>query len=187
MRLALVALALMVAAVPAADARPPTATAPAKCMPSSGAPKKVKPRNGCRRLGGASRGLGRPTPMVAAGTPPVVDPPPEGSPPIDTPTTPAPAAARLGVTAREWSLVLSRVNLPAGPALVELQNRGEDAHNLRIERLDGSGTPLDVPLAEAGEVKSGEATLAAGTYKVYCALPGHDAAGMHAQLTVSPG
>jgi hypothetical protein len=181
MRLALLVLALVVAAaVPAADAaRRPAA-------PSCG-PKKTKQGSGCRRMGGTSRGLGRPTPMVAAGAPPVVEPPTQDAPPVvETPTTPAPATtARLGVTAREWSLVLSRTTLPAGPALVQLQNRGEDAHNLRIERLDGSATPLDVPLAEAGEVQSGGGTLAAGSYKVYCALPGHDAAGMHARLTVS--
>jgi hypothetical protein len=106
------------------------------------------------------------------------------SPVVVVPPPPAPPA-RLGVTAREWSLVLSRPVLVAGSAIVELQNRGEDAHNLRIERLDGSGAPLNVPLAEAGEVKSASGSLAAGRYKVYCALPGHDAAGMHATLDVN--
>ena len=92
--------------------------------------------------------------------------------------------ARLGVVAREWSLVLSRTSLPAGSAVVELQNQGEDAHNLRIERLDGSGDRTDVPLAESGEVQSVQATLAAGDYKIYCALPGHEAAGMRATFSV---
>jgi hypothetical protein len=108
---------------------------------------------------------------------PVVVTPPSPSP------TPAPPA-RLGVTAREWSLVLSRQVLAAGPAVVELQNLGEDAHNLRLERVDGSGTPLSVPAAESGERKSASGTLPAGVYKVYCALPGHDALGMHATLDV---
>jgi uncharacterized cupredoxin-like copper-binding protein len=86
------------------------------------------------------------------------------------------------VVAREWSLVLSRSTLPAGRALVQLQNFGEDAHNLRIESAD---TELDVPLAEAGERKTAEGTLPAGDYKVYCALPGHEAQGMRARLTVT--
>jgi plastocyanin len=94
------------------------------------------------------------------------------------------APARLGVTAREWSLVLSRQTLAAGRAVVELQNFGEDAHNLRIERTDAAGKSFDVPLAEAGERTSASGTLAAGRYKVYCALPGHDALGMHATLDV---
>jgi uncharacterized cupredoxin-like copper-binding protein len=76
--------------------------------------------------------------------------------------------------------------LQGGQAVVELQNFGEDAHNLRIERVDGSGAPLDLPLAEAGERKKASGTLAAGDYRVYCTLPGHDAQGMHARLTVTP-
>jgi uncharacterized cupredoxin-like copper-binding protein len=67
---------------------------------------------------------------------------------------------------------------------VELQNFGEDAHNLRIERVDGSGAPLEVGLAESGERQKASGTLTPGDYKVYCALPGHDAQGMHAQLEV---
>jgi uncharacterized cupredoxin-like copper-binding protein len=88
------------------------------------------------------------------------------------------------VTAREWSLVLSRSTLAPGPARVQLQNLGEDAHNLRIERAGGGATALSVPLAEAGERTEGAGTLSAGSYKVYCALPGHEAAGMRATLSV---
>ena len=112
-----------------------------------------------------------------------VAPPMVGANPFLEPVVVTPPA-RLGVTAREWSLVLSRSTLAAGPATVELQNLGEDAHNLRIERTDGPGSTLDVPLAESGERQSARGALAAGRYKVYCALPGHDAAGMHATLEV---
>lgn len=108
--------------------------------------------------------------------------------PQPVPETPAPRTppARLGVVAREFSLVLSRTTLSSGAAVIELQNRGEDAHNLRVERLDGSSSGVDVPLAEAGEVQSATASLTPGDYRLFCALPGHDAAGMHARLTVSP-
>jgi hypothetical protein len=123
-------------------------------------------------------------------TPFAITPLDPGAPPAPTGDSPSPAnpapppPARLGVVAREWSLTLSRGTLTAGTAIVELQNFGEDAHNLRIERVDGTGTPLDVPEAEAGERKSATGTLAAGDYRVYCALPGHDAAGMHARLAI---
>jgi hypothetical protein len=160
MRAAALGLALLLAAaVPAAEAAKPRVRClvRARCAPHAGRP---------------AHALGVAPPMVAAN--------PFISPVVVVPHPPA----RLGVTAREWSLVLSRGSLAAGPAIVELQNLGEDAHNLRVERLDGSGGPLNVPLAEAGEVKSGSASLAAGRYKVYCALPGHDAAGMHATLDV---
>lgn len=159
MRLAALALAALLAvAVPAAEAKPRV-----RCLVRSHCGKHV-------------RSLAVAPPMVAANpfVSPVV---------ITPPATPAPPA-RLGVTAREWSLVLSRQTLAAGPAIVELQNRGEDAHNLRLERIDGSGTPLNIPLAESGERQSASGTLAAGEYKVYCALPGHDALGMHATLEV---
>jgi uncharacterized cupredoxin-like copper-binding protein len=69
---------------------------------------------------------------------------------------------------------------------VELQNFGEDAHNLRIERTDGPEPVLDVALAESGERQKASGSLSAGSYKVFCTLPGHDAQGMHAKLTVTP-
>jgi plastocyanin len=124
---------------------------------------------------------------VAPATPGPATP---GTPSTDpaSATTPAPgpaAASRLAVTASEWSLVLSRTTLPAGDAIVELDNMGEDAHNLRIERVDGGGSAFDVPLAESGEVSSGRTTVAPGEYKLYCALPGHEAQGMRARLNVT--
>jgi Copper binding proteins, plastocyanin/azurin family len=154
MRVAAAALMLLALSAPAADAKPRV-----RCLVRAHCGKHV-------------RSPAVAPPMVAANpfvTPVVVTPPP---------------AARLGVSAREWSLVLSRTTLAAGPAIVELQNFGEDAHNLRLERVDGTGAALSVPLAESGERKSASGTLAAGTYKVYCALPGHDAQGMHATLEV---
>ena len=156
MRAAAPGLVLLVGvAAPAADAKPRL-----RCL--------VRPS--CARH---THATGVAPPMVAAH--PFVSP---------VVVTPPPSPARLGVTAREWSLVLSRPVLTAGPAKVELQNLGEDAHNLRIERTDGSASPLNVPLAESRERTSASGTLAAGRYKVYCALPGHDAAGMHATLEV---
>ena len=163
MRAATLALVLLVAAVPAAEAKP----------------HKCRARI-CRWVGvRLAQPHVTPPPMVPAGlsSPPVVTPP--------TPASPPAPPARLAVTARAWSLVLSRSVLPAGRAIVQLQNLGEDAHNLRIERLDGAGTPLSVPLAESRELQSASGTLTAGRYKVYCALPGHDAAGMHATLDVN--
>jgi hypothetical protein len=162
MRAAAVALVLLAAAAPVADAKP----------------HKCRARI-CRWVGvhlWQPHVAAPPMVPVNLSAPPVVTPP--------APDTPPAQAARLGVTAREWSLVLSRPTLPAGPAIVELQNLGEDAHNLRIERIDAPGPPLSVPSAESGEVRSASGTLASGHYKVYCALPGHDAAGMHATLDV---
>jgi hypothetical protein len=173
------ALVLAVSCAASADAR---RTKPRKCL--SG--------NVCHTFGARLAQPSRAPVSMTGARPhaPLVGPPANEAPApttsTPTPTPPAPATARLGVTAREWSLVLSRSVLPAGRALVELQNFGEDAHNLRLERIDGSGARLDVPLAESGERQRAQGTLDAGDYKVYCALPGHDAQGMHARLTVTP-
>jgi hypothetical protein len=147
-------------------------------------------KKGCRKMRGPRVTLRATVPMVAAslqaaadpGTAPVAPAPPAApAPPVD----PAPVSTKLGVVAREWSLVLSRSTLPAGQAVVQLQNFGEDAHNLRIERVDGGGS-FDVPLAESGELQKAEGAVTAGDYRIYCTLPGHDAQGMHARLTVTP-
>ena len=169
----LIVLALAAALAPAADAR---------CM-----------SKGCRKMHGGRAAVVRAVaPMVAAGLRAPApgqaggDPDPTPSPaPSTTPPEPSPIPARLGVVAREWSLVLSRTTLPAGAAVVQLQNFGEDAHNLRVERLDGAGAALDVPLAESGEVQKASGTLAPGDYRIYCSLPGHEAQGMRAPFTVS--
>jgi plastocyanin len=185
-RLALsLVLALVVAGAPAVQAR--TAHQPAHSVKCKAKKKgHPKPKKRCKRKRRGAHHITRPPQPVSgpqpaappAAPPPVVDPPAVANP------APTPAKARLGVVAREWSLVLSRASLPAGVAIVELQNFGEDAHNLRIERTDRSGAAANVPLAEAGERKSGEVTLAPGTYKLYCTLAGHEAQGMRASLTV---
>jgi plastocyanin len=187
-------LALVVAFAPAALAR---TVKPAKHPVKCAAQTKAKPKKRCKRRHSASRGHhpARPphhhaaAPEATPAPAPVLVAPPAATDPFPVTAapdpTPAPAVrSRLGVTAREFSLVLSRTTLAAGDALVELQNFGEDPHDLRIERVDGTGPRVDLPLAEAGAVQSGDATLTPGQYKLYCALPGHDALGMHATLTV---
>lgn len=113
-----------------------------------------------------------------------------GAPSLPAPL-PVPAAAPpadlgrfLSVSAREFSLTLSRPALAAGEVTIELRNRGEDPHNLVVSPA-GSHTELaqigtQAPLGVA-EV---DTRLAAGRYYLWCTLPGHEAAGMHAALEV---
>jgi plastocyanin len=156
-------------------------------MPAKVRVNKGKADAGCRRMPGAGRAASvrAAAPMVAASLDQLLSQPDPATAEPGAPAPPStapPPAARLGVVAREWSLVLSRSTLPAGRALVQLQNFGEDAHNLRIE---SATTALDVPEAEAGEVKEADGTLPTGDYRVYCTLPGHESAGMRGQLTVT--
>jgi plastocyanin len=110
--------------------------------------------------------------------PPVVTPPatnPGGS------TNPA-ALGRLGVTAREFSLTVSRTQLNAGETIVQLQNRGEDPHNLRVRAADGGPLLAAFPDTDPGTVSDAHVTFAPGSYVLFCALPGHDS--MRATITV---
>jgi hypothetical protein len=97
-------------------------------------------------------------------------------------TRDTPPPARMLVYAREWSLWPSRTSLPAGRVTVQLYNRGEDAHDLRIRRRGHTIGTLAV--THSGELGQASWRLPRGTYELYCSLPGHRANGMHARLRV---
>jgi hypothetical protein len=97
------------------------------------------------------------------------------------------APARLLVYAQEWSLWPSRASVHSGKVVVELWNRGEDAHDLRIRRLRHgkmTGRTQGVKVTQSGGISQGGWRLAPGTYELYCSMPGHFARGMHTRLVV---
>jgi len=101
-----------------------------------------------------------------------------------------PAPAHLLVYAQEWSLWPSRRSVPAGTVIVQLWNRGQDAHDLRIRRLDARGQMVGpvlgaVSITPSGQLSQATWHLRAGRYEIYCSLPGHLKMGMHARLTVT--
>jgi uncharacterized cupredoxin-like copper-binding protein len=88
------------------------------------------------------------------------------------------------VIAKEFSFTLSRPEVPAGEVIVELLNRGEDAHNLHLlEPAEGSEAGA-LPNTEPGALRDLKLKLHAGSYTLFCALPGHEAKGMKATLIV---
>jgi hypothetical protein len=93
------------------------------------------------------------------------------------------APARLGVRADEFSFVLSRQSLKAGAAILQLENDGEDAHDLRLRR-EGGVRVLRVPSVKPGGVAELETTLARGRYRLWCSIADHRARGMSAELVV---
>jgi hypothetical protein len=97
----------------------------------------------------------------------------------------AAAPARLFVNAKEFSLVLSRQKLASGTARIQLYNAGEDAHDLRLQRVGGTRS-LKIAETEPGKVTELRATLRSGKWKLWCSLPGHAKAGMRATLQVAP-
>jgi hypothetical protein len=95
----------------------------------------------------------------------------------------APAPSRLLVEAREFNLTLSRGSVAAGPAIVQLANRGEDPHDLRLTRIRGRGRGCVAETAP-GEVGEWEGRLRRGRYRLVCTLEGHRRYGMRAVLRV---
>jgi hypothetical protein len=97
-------------------------------------------------------------------------------------------SARMLVYAQEWSLYASRASVPSGTVIVQLWDRGQDAHNLRIQRLRAGGRLFGkvqrVAVTQSGKLGQASWHLAAGRYELYCSLPGHRARGMHTTLVV---
>jgi hypothetical protein len=95
--------------------------------------------------------------------------------------------ARMLVYAQEWSLWPSRSSLPSGAVIVQLSNRGMDAHDLRIRRLvhgHMTGRTQGVPVTQSGHLSQATWHLSPGRYVLYCSMPGHYKKGMHTQLVV---
>ena len=93
---------------------------------------------------------------------------------------------RLSVSAYEWHFVLSRPSVSGGDLIVELDNRGEDDHNLNIVPVDGTDPLVSFYAAKPGERSSERFSLPPGTYKLSCSLPEHEGRGMSATLEVTP-
>ncbi len=91
--------------------------------------------------------------------------------------------ARVQVVAQEFSYSLSRTRVKAGRVIVELVNRGQDAHDLDLQRM-GSTRIIRFPSVLPGQIVDRELKLAPGGYMLWCAMPNHRALGMHAMLRV---
>jgi len=91
--------------------------------------------------------------------------------------------ARLGVQATEFHLVLSRASVKAGVVEIELQNAGEDPHDLRVRRVGGHHT-FSIPLTEPRARRTVALNLRAGRYRLWCSVADHRALGMQTLLRV---
>lgn len=95
-----------------------------------------------------------------------------------------PEVGHLGVKAIEYSYTLSRPEVSAGEVIVELNNQGEDPHNLVLEH-EGTADPVqEIPSTPSVSQTSARFTLSPGTYRLYCSLYTHEAKGMEATLLV---
>ncbi len=95
------------------------------------------------------------------------------------PTTAPAAAAPITIELQDIKFVPDTFTIPANtPTKVTLKNTGATLHNFSIDEL---GIKQDV---QPGQTVDVEINAAAGDYKYYCDVPGHEAAGMVGTLTV---
>ena len=97
---------------------------------------------------------------------------------------PEPEANRLSVKAHEFYFVLSRPSVKPGAVTIELNNQGEDPHNLNLQREGDAGEPLQLPETDSLDRSVADFELPAGTYRLWCSLPEHEEQGMTAALQV---
>jgi uncharacterized cupredoxin-like copper-binding protein len=98
-----------------------------------------------------------------------------------TTTAPAkPAATKVPVSETEFKITLGSTDLKAGEITFEAKNDGKIPHDLAIK-----GTSDKTKLIPAGGTAELKVTLKAGKYELLCTVPGHEAAGMKLNITVS--
>jgi plastocyanin len=89
------------------------------------------------------------------------------------------------VIAREYSFTLSRPNVPAGEVIFEFLNRGQDPHNLNVAAAFSESEMSGTFASTEPEHHSDQTIIMrAGSYTLFCSLPGHRAAGMITTLVV---
>jgi uncharacterized cupredoxin-like copper-binding protein len=84
------------------------------------------------------------------------------------------------VVESEFKIVTSKEFEPGGQITFEVRNEGKLPHDLAVK-----GTPEKTKLIPPGGSAALTVTLKAGKYELYCTVPGHEAAGMKLNITVS--
>jgi uncharacterized cupredoxin-like copper-binding protein len=96
-----------------------------------------------------------------------------------TSTAPKPQATTVQATESEFKIELSSTDLKAGKVTFDVKNAGKIPHDLAIK--GGEKTKL----IDAGGTAQLAVTLKPGKYHLYCSVPGHEAAGMKVDITVT--
>ncbi len=123
-------------------------------------------------------------PAIAA---PAVPPPAPAAPEPQPEPEPEPTSKTVGVSATEYQYTLSRTSVKPGAVTVELNNLGEDGHNLNLQRQGGGEEPVyAISETASRQRQTAHFELPEGTYRLWCSLPTHEAEGMVASLDVTP-
>jgi plastocyanin len=139
---------------------------------------KAKPGpEGSTGATGSSGGVG------ASSSPGPTTAPPPGQSGAGETSTPPPSLPEVQVSAVEYHFTLSRTTVPAGKVIIQFVNDGQDEHNLNAQGESGPQAATfatEDPKAVTRQVVE----LRPGSYTLFCSLPGHEAKGMKATLTV---
>jgi plastocyanin len=92
-----------------------------------------------------------------------------------------PAKGTVAVQA-EPSIKFNATEFTAPAGIVQINYSGATGHTLAIQDPKFNGFLLTT---DAGGPKSGKVELTPGKYTIYCTVPGHEAQGMKATITVS--
>lgn len=152
-----------------------------RCLKKAARKRTAKSRRRARRACAArypSRRRTSPKPVAPPALAPGV-----ASPGLANPGGP-PLSRYVSVTAREFYLSLSRPLVGAGGVTIELRNYGEDPHDLAVSPAGSSRVLAGWPEIGPGGVEARKLTLPAGSYKLFCAIEGHEQLGMKATLKV---
>lgn len=135
-----------------------------------------------------------PVPAPASPIPPPLQPPPTPTPPppAEPQPQPEPKANAVGVIADdaggEFRYTVLAEEPHAGPLTVQLQNRGEDPHNLNIQTVGPAGAEGE-PVASIGNTAPQAQSTAVfelppGEYRLFCSIGEHAKKGMETTLVV---
>lgn len=97
------------------------------------------------------------------------------------------AAPEAKVTLSEWSLMPAILSLPPGSFKFVVTNSGKLEHAFEIESQADHKELGDLEHIAPGQTKALTVTLTAGTYELYCPIPGHKEKGLMGTLIVGPG
>jgi uncharacterized cupredoxin-like copper-binding protein len=97
-----------------------------------------------------------------------------------TTAAPQPEATTVEAIEAEFKIALPSTSLKAGKITFQAKNEGKIDHDLAVKET-GDKTKL-IPPGATAELT---VTLEPGKYVLYCTVPGHEAAGMKIEVTVT--
>jgi uncharacterized cupredoxin-like copper-binding protein len=96
---------------------------------------------------------------------------------------PAAAGQTVAVSETEFKITAPAQKVPPGKVTFDVKNAGKIGHDLVVSGSGVTGA-AKTALLNPGQSAKLTVTLAAGSYTLYCSVPGHRAAGMSAKLSV---